>query len=334
MSLLSEDSGQVNHPNLALVDTVCEVIGSRIYVIGGACVSCRMGHWECDYRGSAEIRCLDTRNPKDGWRTCFTLPFAGYIGLSAVVDDQWLYVFPAPHHRHPGDPCYYAFNVDTKEVREIPQPSNFRAAPCFSACLSPGTLVGYMMREGAFYQLDCKNSAWTVYQEDFPYDPELLTHCPIAVDDEIIYIYHARDMRLISYDIRNKKELHVVDLPKSFWFGRNDPVQLLVLSKNRFCLLWHRPGDGDGDIDNDNETCIYYSRFSVSYDLPNPTVFLEEKQRFPVAGFRVLNVLPVNPHADVANNSRVDVAGGEKPTGKQFDLEELNQKLLGASINQ
>ncbi|KAI9110017.1 hypothetical protein K1719_019058 [Acacia pycnantha] len=132
---------------------------------------------------------------------------------------------------------------------------------------------------------------------------------PFFVDDDgIVYIYLRGYIRLISFDIRNKKELHAVDLPRSFWFGLEDPVRLIVLSKNKFCLLWDRLGT------NMNKRRIYYSRFSVSYDdLPDPTLDVEETRSFLVAGYKVLNVVTVDPPADV-DSSRVDVSGGgEKP---------------------
>ncbi|KAI9122783.1 hypothetical protein K1719_005672 [Acacia pycnantha] len=260
ISLVFEDVGELNHPYFAPLDTAdCVVIGSRLYVIGGRCLTCDSGKYPCEYSGSAAILCLDTRYPEDGWRTCFTLPlpFTSCVARSAAVD---------------------------------------------------GTLVAYKRVENTLYQLDCKNNAWTVYHKDFlPYDSEELRGSSFAVDDDgILYIYLCLTMRLISFDIRNKKELHAVDLPRSFWF--ENPARLLVLSKNKFCLLWDRRGN------NRNERCIYYSKFSVSYDdLPDPTLDIEETRSFLVVGYRVLNFVTVDPPADVGS-SRVDVSGGgEKP---------------------
>ncbi|KAI9076716.1 hypothetical protein K1719_041299 [Acacia pycnantha] len=66
----------------------------------------------------------------------------------------------------------------------------------------------------------------------------------------------------------------------------DDPVQLIVLSKNKFCLLWDRRGT------NMNKHCIYYSRFSISYDdLPDPTLDVEKTRSFLVGGCRVLDVV-------------------------------------------
>ncbi|KAI9123202.1 hypothetical protein K1719_006091 [Acacia pycnantha] len=200
--------------------------------------------------------------------------------------------------------------IDGKSVRRLPKPSNCTSPPSFSTSLSPGTLVAYMRGENTLYQLDCKNSAWTVYHKDFlPYSYEELLGSSFTVDDDgIVYIYFSGYIRLISFDIRNKKELHAVDLPRSFWFGLEDPVQFIVLSKNKFCLLWDRMGT------NMNKRRIYYSRFSVSYDdLPDPTLHVEETRSFLVAGYEVLNVVTVDSPADVGS-SRVDVSGGgEKP---------------------
>ncbi|KAI9109785.1 hypothetical protein K1719_018826 [Acacia pycnantha] len=198
---------------------------------------------------------------------------------------QWLYLLPFR------ETWCYGFNIeDGKSVRRLPKPSNCTSPPSFSTSLSPGTLVAYKRGENTLYQLDCKNSAWTVYHKDFlPYSYEELLGSSFAVDDDgIVYIYLRGYIRLISFDIRNKKELHAVDLPRSFWFGLEDPVRLIVLSKNKFCLLWDRLGT------NMNKRRIYYSRFSVSYDdLPDPTLDVEETRSFLVAGYKVLNVVTV-----------------------------------------
>ncbi|KAK4268576.1 hypothetical protein QN277_025209 [Acacia crassicarpa] len=285
MSRVFEDTGQLNHPDFALLDTDCVVIGSLLYVIGGCCFLCHSGNYNCKYLRSTEIRCLDTRNPEDRWRTCFTLPFKSCVDGSTVVDSQWLYLFPLE------ETWCYGFNIeDRKSTRKLPKPSNCTSPPSFSTSLSPGTLVAYKRGENTLYQLDCDNSAWTVYHKDFlPFSYEELGGSSFAVDDDgIVYIYLCSYIRLISFDIRNKKELHAVDLPRSFWFGLKDPVQLIVLSKNKFCLLWDRQGT------NMNKCRIYYSRFSVSYDdLPDPTLDVEETRSFLVAGCGVLNVVTV-----------------------------------------
>ncbi|KAK4265987.1 hypothetical protein QN277_026965 [Acacia crassicarpa] len=317
-SRVFEGAGQLNRSHLALLDTDCVVIGSLLYVIGGCCLLCDSCNYNCRYLRYREIRCLDTRNPQDGWRTCFTLPFRSCVPVSTVVDSQWLYLFPFK------ETCCYGFNIEDgksvqtlpkpsncKSVQTLPKPSNCTSSPCFSTSLSPGTLVAYERRENTLYQLDCKNSAWTVYHKDFlPYSYKELLGSSFAVDDDgILYIYLRVYIRLISFDIRNKKELHAVDLPRSFWYGlEEDYVELIVLSKNKFCLLW------DGLGTNINQRRIYYSRFSVSYDdLDDPIVDGEETRSFLVAGYEVLNVVIVDPPEDVGS-SRVDVSGGgEKP---------------------
>ncbi|KAF2298425.1 hypothetical protein GH714_023544 [Hevea brasiliensis] len=99
----------------------------------------------CGGDGCKEIRCLDTRNARDGWKTCFALPFAFSGGRSAVVDGRWLYLFAGNRHdgfRNP-DPWGFALNVvDSNkgevEVRKIIKPHLSRFYPIASASLSPG----------------------------------------------------------------------------------------------------------------------------------------------------------------------------------------------------
>ncbi|KAK4265994.1 hypothetical protein QN277_026972 [Acacia crassicarpa] len=309
MSRVFEGAGQLNHPYLALLDTDCVVIGSLLYVIGGCCILCDSCSYDCsydcNYLRSTEIRCLDIHNPQDRWRACFTLPFKSCVARSIVVDRQWLYVFPFRGHW-----CYGLNIEDGKSVLKFPKPNNCTSPPSFATSLSPGTLVAYKNGENTLYQLDCKNSAWTVYHKDFlpySYEEELLGSSFAVDDDGIVYIYLRGCIRLISFDIRNKKELHAVDLPRRFWFGVEDRVQLIFLSKNKFCLLWDKQ-------EGTNKRRIYYSRFSVSYDdLSDPILDMEETRSFLVAGCRLLNVVTVDPPADVGS-SRVDVSGGgEKP---------------------
>ncbi|KAK4264231.1 hypothetical protein QN277_025439 [Acacia crassicarpa] len=165
MSRVFEGAGQLNHPYFALLDTDCVVIGSLLYVIGGCCFLCDSGSYNCNYLRSTEIRCLDTRNPQDRWRACFTLPFKSCVAGSIVVDSQCLYLFPFKGHW-----CYGLNIEDGKSVRKLPKPNNCTSPPSFSTSLSPGTLVTYKNGENTLYQLDCRNSTWTVHHKDFlPY---------------------------------------------------------------------------------------------------------------------------------------------------------------------
>lgn len=60
----------------ALRDTNCEVVGSTLWVIGG---------WDSvDNAYTNVVRCLDTRNPSEGWKTCFTFAIGCCRALSAV----------------------------------------------------------------------------------------------------------------------------------------------------------------------------------------------------------------------------------------------------------
>ena len=131
-----EDIKPVNYPNHALLDTACQVIGTCIYVIGGRSVYRLVLGGHVNDPGSSKIRCLDTHNPKDGWRTSFTLPFTVSSAESAVVDDKWLYLFGG--HRHkvhvPLDPWGYALNVDDnskKQVRKMTNPGSSFFPSCF-----------------------------------------------------------------------------------------------------------------------------------------------------------------------------------------------------------
>ncbi|KAK4265982.1 hypothetical protein QN277_026960 [Acacia crassicarpa] len=280
-----EGADQLTRSHLARLETDCVVIGSLLYVIGGCCLLCDSCNDYCKYLRSTEIRCLDTRNPQDRWRTCFTLPFKLHVAGSTVVDSQWLYLFPLKKTW-----CYGCNIEDGQSVQRLPSNCTYR--PSFCTSLSPGTLVLYKRRENTLYQLDCKNGAWTVYHKDFlPYSHEELLGSSFAVDDDgIVYIYLRGYIRLISFDIRSKKELHAVDLPRSFLFGHEDrPGQLMVLSKNKFCLMWDKQEDA-----NINKRRIYYSRFSVSYDdLSDPTLDIEETRSFLVACYEVVNVVTV-----------------------------------------
>ncbi|XP_058009857.1 uncharacterized protein LOC110652203 isoform X2 [Hevea brasiliensis] len=258
-SRVFEDINQVNHPGPALVGADCAVIGSFIYVIGGRSNVTEMYSVRCGGDGCKEIRCLDTRNARDGWKTCFALPFTFSGGRSAVVDGRWLYLFAGNRHdgfRNP-DPWGFALNVvDSNkgevEVRKIIKPHLSRFYPIASASLSP--------------------------------------------DDGILYTYDTIHMRLDSYDVANRKELPSVDLPRSFWFGREEDVELIVLAKDRFCVIWH---DDGYDV---NEICIYYTRFSVSYDLPKPTATVEDSRAFPIRGVEILNIVTLDPHSDAMAN--------------------------------
>ncbi|KAK4265434.1 hypothetical protein QN277_026489 [Acacia crassicarpa] len=299
-----EDVDQLNHLGPALLDTCCEVIGSCIYVIGGLSVMCRRPYEIGGDEGSGQIRFLDTRNPKDGWRTCFAFPFTLSGCESVVIDNRWLYLFGGNRRDgcFPPKPWAYAVNVDDNKaikdrVREIAQPGNSVYAPLFSAYLSSGILVAYMSVEGTLYGLDCMNNVWSEYQNDLPYSAAELVNCTTAVFDGILYIYDSDNMTLTSYDIYNKKELYVVGLPHSFGSGLDYAVELIVLSKDRFCIIQ----DMNGDVSN--ELILYYTRFSISYDTPEPSVVLEEDKSFHVLGCRLLNVVAVDPHSDVASTS-------------------------------
>ncbi|XP_021635475.2 uncharacterized protein LOC110631811 [Hevea brasiliensis] len=162
-----------------------------------------------------------------------------------------------------------------------------------------------MVDERTLYQLDCSNGSWTVYQKDLPYRCDPFLGCITLSDDRILYMYDTIHMRLDSYDVANRKELPSDDLPRSFWFGHGEEVELIVLAKDRFCVIWHVYGY---DV---NEMCIYYTRFSVSSDLPKPTVTVEDNRAFPIRGVKILNIVTLDPHSDaMANdlsyNSRVD----------------------------
>ncbi|KAJ9173896.1 hypothetical protein P3X46_016987 [Hevea brasiliensis] len=243
------------------------------------------------------------RNARDGWKTCFALPLAFSGGRSTVVDGRWLYLFAGNRHdglRYP-DPWGFALNVvDSNkgevEVRKIIRSHLSRFYPVASASLSPGTLIAYMGDERTLYQLDCSNGSWSVYQKDLPYGSYPFLGCITFSDDGILYTYDTIHMSLDSYDVANRKELCSVDLPRSFWFGHQEDVELIVLAKDRFCVIWH---DDGYDV---NEICIYYTRFSVSYDLPKPTATVEDNRAFPIRGVEILNIVTLDPHSDAMAN--------------------------------
>ncbi|KAI9125469.1 hypothetical protein K1719_002887 [Acacia pycnantha] len=303
MTRVFEDVNHLNYPDPALLDTGCEVIGSCIYVIGGLSVMCRRPYRIADDEGSREIRFLDTCNPKYGWRTCFSLPSTLSSFKSVVVDNQWLYLFGGVRHDScfPVKPWAYAVNVDDNKaigerVRETAKPGNSVYAPVFYAHLCPGTLVAYVGVEGILYKLDCMNNAWSVYQKDLPYSSAGLVSCTTVFDGNL-YLYDSEEKILTAYDIHNKKELYVVDLPPTFGFDLDCPSQLIVLSTSRFCIMQDMSGN---DI---NELDIYYTIFSVSDDQAKPSVDIEDSQSFCVHGCRLLNVVAVDPHSDVGSSS-------------------------------
>ncbi|KAI9125765.1 hypothetical protein K1719_003183 [Acacia pycnantha] len=317
---VSEDIKPLNYPYSALLDPNCEVVGSCIYVIGG------------HSRG----------------------------GGSAVVDDRWLYIFGIDRYYDPrgwesysnacpfyhGDkhgclgPWGYAVDCSKPEDEErrrrrggriIARPGDSAGYhPAFSTCLSPGKIVVCMGEENTntLYELDCKNSTWRVYQKDLPYSPEKL-RCETVVDDGILYIYDNCGMQLTCYDIRNKKELYVVDLPRSFWFGHKacDVVKLIVLSKNRFCII-----NNIMRFSNGSELYIYYMRFSVScYDhQPEHTVVVEEKKSFSVAGhgYWFLNVVAVDPCSAVSNSTSSNSDAVMLSMSKWRDSEETLENYM------
>lgn len=296
-----EDISQPKPCSVALLDTACQVIGSRIYVIGGSSIRRISAGYFFD-EGSNMIYFLDTHKPKDGWRTCYSFPFIHCDGVSTVVDDQWLYVLGGSHENNSRrvDLWGFAVNVDgSREVKLITPPADLDGFPVISTCLSPGKLVVCMFSNGSLYELDCKNSTWTAYQEKLPYDAAWVTDCATVVDDGILYIYDSFFLKFTSYDIRNRRELYAVGIPRSNKFAYDNLVQLIVLSKNRFCIVWERRGGY-------NKLLICYSRFSVSFELGEPTIDLEENQAFPVAGYSLLNAVGVDPISDEANSSSVN----------------------------
>ena len=117
ISRVFEEVASMNNPNFALRHTICEAIGSCIYVIGGECLVCEADP-SCHYEGCYDIRCIDTQNPKQGWQTCFNMPIKGRIGRSALVDNRWLCVFPFPHHIYSPcvDPNYPCLAFDVVEI--------------------------------------------------------------------------------------------------------------------------------------------------------------------------------------------------------------------------
>ncbi|KAI9076727.1 hypothetical protein K1719_041310 [Acacia pycnantha] len=151
-----------------------------------------------------------------------------------------------------------------------------------------------------------------------------------AVDDDgILYIYLCLNLRLITFDIRNKKELHAVDLPKSFWFGLDDRVQLMVLSKNKFCLLWDRVGTSM------NKRRIYYSRFSVSYDdLPYSTLDVEETRSFLVVGYRVLNAVTVTMNTDECIGAYVKRGIGSGAHGNVYVAQHRKTRAICGAVKE
>ncbi|KAF2298430.1 hypothetical protein GH714_023561 [Hevea brasiliensis] len=109
-----------------------------------------------------------------------------------------------------------------------------------------------------------------------------------AVIGSFIYVIGGRSNLTEIYLVRCGKELPSVDLPRSFWFGREEDVELIVLAKDRFCVIWH---DDGYDV---NEICIYYTGFSVSYDLPKPTATVEDSRAFPIRGVEILNIVTLH----------------------------------------
>ncbi|KAF2298182.1 hypothetical protein GH714_016874 [Hevea brasiliensis] len=122
-------------------------------------------------------------------------------------------------------------------------------------------------------------------ERDLPYGSYPFLGCITLSDDGILYTYDTIHMRLDSYDVANRKELCSVDLPRSFWFGHEEDIELIVLAKDRFCVIWH---DDGYDV---NEICLYYTRLSVSYDLPKPTATVEDNRAFPIRGVEILNIV-------------------------------------------
>ncbi|XP_017984512.1 PREDICTED: uncharacterized protein LOC108663710 isoform X4 [Theobroma cacao] len=97
------------YPGGALADTNCEVVDSNLYVIGG---------WDSvKHTYTNVVRCLDTRNPSNGWKTCLTLPFACCGAFSAVCG-EWMYVIGGDYQGYPIRssrlPWGLVFNLDCK----------------------------------------------------------------------------------------------------------------------------------------------------------------------------------------------------------------------------
>ena len=108
-----EEVEQLNHPDMALVESACVAIGSHIYAISGL-NAYSLEPCLRDGEGSNKIRCIDTLNPQHGWNTCFTLPFSRGKGMS----------FPFLYRIYQAKICFWSSVFKSLNLKKV-MPLNF-----------------------------------------------------------------------------------------------------------------------------------------------------------------------------------------------------------------
>ncbi|KAK6228364.1 hypothetical protein SCA6_000704 [Theobroma cacao] len=251
------------YPGGALADTNCEVVDSNLYVIGG---------WDSvKHTYTNVVRCLDTRNPSNGWKTCLTLPFACCGALSTVCG-EWMYVIGGDYQGYPIRssrlPWGLVFNLDCKLEKlytlRAPGVDEF---PDASAAFLGGLLV-FIPNENALYIHNPVHRKWEVYKSNdvIVEDEDDWDFC--VVSGGILYSYNMEDGKLFAYDLIQRQRLTPIKVPDSLKIPDDcipgGTPSLVSVANSKLCFIW------------DEESS---SRLMIRADHPSPDGSSEVPQK-------------------------------------------------------
>ncbi|WRX12095.1 hypothetical protein QQP08_004582 [Theobroma cacao] len=274
------------------------------------------------------VRCLDTHNPSNGWKTCFTLPFDCCEALSAFCG-KWMYIIGGNYEVYPTHSFPFSwglvFNLDCKlEKLYALRAPGIGEFPEASAAFLGGLLV-FIPDENALYIHNPVHRKWGVYKSNDVIDEDEWDFC--VVSGGILYFYYIEDGKLFAYDLIQRQRLTPIKVPDSLKIPDDciagGTPSLVSVANSNLCFIW-------GESTSRTHMCLCYTKFLVCHG-NSPHIVIEDQQYFHIEAFFVLNVVAFDPWSDEESSSRLMIrAAHPSPDGSS----EVPQKKKAKSSDQ